>query len=131
MIEHHVHIRALERKIRMFESRGNNNLKLVEAIRRSGQTLAKNVQHEFKVLEEAAREVDKVKIDSSLPNNNNNVEGQTDLLRNKVVTSKDCSSGNYGRVGVKRSVGQDSRSSEERGNEGMEKPTSKIRKIDN
>jgi hypothetical protein len=83
--------------------------------------VAKNVQNEFKVLEEAAEEVGKVEIDSSLPKSNNDFEAQTDLLRNKVKTSQDCSSGNGGTVGVKRSGGQDSRSCKERGNEGMGK----------
>ena len=59
LIEQHVQIRAFERKIRMFESRGNSSLNLVEAIRRTGQTLAKNVQNEFKVFEEVAEEVGK------------------------------------------------------------------------
>ena len=93
--------------------------------------MAKNVLNELKVLEEVAEEVaGKLDIDSSLPNSNNNVEAQTDLSRNKVITSQDRSTGNGGTVGVKKSVGQGSRSSKERGNEGKEKSTSKIR-IDN
>ena len=59
---------------------------MVEAIRRTGQTVAKNVLNELKVLEEVAEEVaGKLDIDSSLPNSNNNVEAQTDLSRNETV----------------------------------------------
>jgi hypothetical protein len=60
---------------------------LVEAIRRTGQTVAKNVLNELKVLEEVAEEAaGKLDIDSSLPpNSNNNVEAQTDLSRNETV----------------------------------------------
>jgi len=52
VIEQHVQIRSFERKIRMLESRGNNSIKLVEVLRRTGQRVAKIVQNEFKVLEE-------------------------------------------------------------------------------
>ena len=59
---------------------------MVEAIRRTGQTVAKNVLNELKVLEEVAEEAaGKLDIDSSLPNSNNNVEAQTDLSRNETV----------------------------------------------
>merc|ERR1719318_1705161 len=125
VIEQHVQIRSFERKIRMFESRGINTIKLVEAIRKSGQRVAKIVQNEFKELEEVvAEEVGNLDIESSLSSDcNNNVEAQTDLLKDKVKTSQDCFSGCGGRVAVKRSVGQ--------GNEGTGTSTSKIRKIDN
>lgn len=122
VIEQHLQIRAFERKIRMFESKGINNIKLVEAIRRTGQIVAKNVQNEFKVLEEVAEEVGTLEIDRSLPNSNNNVEAETDMPRNKAITSQDCFSSNVVRLGVKRSFGQD---------EVIGKSTSKIRKIDN
>merc|ERR1719318_279499 len=129
VIKQHVQIRSLERKIRMFESRGINSIKLVEVIRRTGQRVAKIVQNDFKVLEEVvAEEVGDPEIESSL-NSNNYVEAQTALLRNKVKTSQSCSIGCGARVGVKRNLAQDSRSYDEQGNEGTGKSTSKIRKI--
>merc|ERR1719318_1537687 len=134
VIEQHVQIRSFERKIRMLESRGNNSIKLVEVIRRTGQRVAKIVQNEFKELEEVvAEEVCNPDIESSLSSDrNNNVEAQTALLRDKVKTSQNCSIGSYGaRVGVKRNLAQDSRSYDEQGNEGTGKSTSKIRKIEN
>merc|ERR1719318_2003686 len=125
VIDQHVQIRSFERKIRILESRGINSIKLVEVIRKSGQRVAKIVQNEFKELEEVvAEEVGNLDIESSLSSDcNNNVEAQTDLLKDKVKTSQDCFSGCGGRVAVKRSVGQ--------GNEGTGTSTSKIRKIDN
>merc|ERR1719318_1368987 len=127
VIEQHVQIRSLERKIRMFESRGNNSIKLVEVVTTTGQRVAKIVQNEFKELEEVvAEEVCNPDIDS-----NNNVEAQTALLRDKVKTSQSCSIGYGARVGVERNLAQDSRSYDEQGNEGTGKSTSKIRKIEN
>merc|ERR1719318_293328 len=127
VIEQHVQIRSLERKIRMFESRGNNSIKLVEVVTTTGQRVAKIVQNEFKELEEVvAEEVCNPDIDS-----NNNVEAQTALLRDKVKTSQSCSIGYGARVGVKRNLAQDSRLCDEQGNEGTGKSTSKIRKIEN
>merc|ERR1719318_880141 len=92
VIEQHVQIRSFERKIRMLESRGNNSIRLVEVLRRTGQRVAKIVQNEFKVLEEVAEEVGNPDIESSLSNSNNNVEAQTDLLMDKFGTFQDCSS---------------------------------------
>merc|ERR1719318_558642 len=127
VIEQHVQIRSFERKIRMLESRGNNSIKLVEVIRRTGQRVAKIVQNEFKELEEVvAEEVCNPDIES-----NNNVETRTALLRDKVKTSQNCSIGYGARVGAKRNLAQDSRSCDEQGNEGTGKSTSKIRKIEN
>merc|ERR1719318_592187 len=129
VIEQHVQIRSFERKIRMLESRGNNSIKLVEVIRRTGQRVAKIVQNDFKVLEEVvAEEVGDPEIESSL-SSDSYVEAQTALLRNKVKTSQSCSIGCGARVGVKRNLAQDSRSYDEQGNEGTGKSTSKIRKI--
>merc|ERR1719318_309051 len=132
VIEQHVQIRSFERKIRMFESRGNNSIKLVEVIRKSGQRVAKIVQNEFKELEEVvAEEVGNPDIESSLSSDrNNNVEAQTALLWDRVKTSQNCSIGCGTRVGVKRNLAQDSRSYDEQGNEGTRKSTSKIRKIE-
>merc|ERR1719318_474969 len=127
VIEQHVQIRSFERKIRMFESRGNNSIKLVEVIRKSGQRVAKIVQNEFKELEEVvAEEVCNPDIES-----NNNVEAQTALPRDKVKASQYCSIGYGARVGVKRNLAQDSRSHDEQGNEGTGKSASKIRKMEN
>merc|ERR1719470_455135 len=123
VIEQHVQIRSFERKIRVFESRGNNSIKLVEVVRKTGQRVAKIIQNEFIVLEEVAEKVGYPDIESSLLNSNNNVEAQTDLLMDKFGTFQDCSSDCGGRVAAKRSVGQ--------GYEGTGKLTSKIRKIDN
>merc|ERR1719318_684812 len=132
VIEQHVQIRSFERKIRMFENRGINTIKLVEAIRKSGQRVAKIVQNEFKELEEVvAEEVGNPDIESSLSSDrNNNVEAQTALLWDRVKTSQNCSIGCGTRVGVKRNLAQDSRSNDEQGNEGTRKSTSKIRKIE-
>merc|ERR1719318_264647 len=132
VIEQHVQIRSFERKIRMFENRGINTIKLVEAIRKSGQRVAKIVQNEFKELEEVvAEEVGNPDIESSLSSDrNNNVEAQTALLWDRVKTSQNCSIGCGTRVGVKRNLAQDSRSYDEQGNEGTRKSTSKIRKIE-
>merc|ERR1719318_689280 len=102
VIEQHVQIRSFERKIRMLESRGNNSIRLVEGIRKTGHRVAKIVQNEFKDLEEVvAEEVGNPDIKSSPPNSNNNVEAQTALLRDKVKTSQNCSIGHGARVGVK------------------------------
>merc|ERR1719318_2280709 len=127
VIEQHIQIRSFERKIRMLENRGINTIKLVEAIRKPGQRVAKIVQNEFKELEEVvAEEVCNPDIES-----NNNVEAQTALPRDKVKASQYCSIGYGARVGVKRNLAQDSRSCDEQGNEGTGKSTSKIRKIEN
>merc|ERR1719318_1008618 len=127
VIEQHIQIRSFERKIRMLENRGINTIKLVEAIRKPGQRVAKIVQNEFKELEEVvAEEVCNPDIES-----NNNVEAQTALPRDKVKASQYCSIGYGARVGVKRNLAQDSRLCDEQGNEGTGKSTSKIRKIEN
>merc|ERR1719318_2401142 len=130
VIEQHVQIRSLERKIRMFESRGNNSIKLVEVVRRTGQRVAKILQNEFKELEEVvAEEVCNPDIELS-SDRNNNVEARTALPRDKVKTSQSCSIGYGARVGVKRNFAQDSRLCDEQGNEGTGKSSSKIRKIE-